>query len=114
MGNAVERCNIKEMVLCLKCQYNFLFQSLTASLTVTYMVTCKGKVVKLQGVQQETCIALHQNGPEVTDTSLGVTERWYLKKKKECHVEDYTSIKVLLQVFRFVFPLLPDLSKNPG
>lgn len=77
------------------------------------MVICKEKAVKLQGVQQETHIALHQNGPEVTDTSLGVIERWYLKKK-ECHVEDYTSIKVLLQVFRFVFPLLPDLSKNPG
>lgn len=69
------------MVLCLKCQYNFLFQSLTALLTVTHTVICKGKAVKLQGVQQETRIALHQNGPEVTDTSLEVTERWYLKKK---------------------------------
>lgn len=66
------------MVVHLKWQYNFLFQSLTTLLTVTYMVTCQEKEVKLYGVHQETQIASHQNGPEVRDESSGVIERWYL------------------------------------
>lgn len=50
-------------------------------LTVTYMVICQEKAVKLYGVHQETQIASHQNSPEARDTSLRRIERWLFIKK---------------------------------